>query len=92
MRVLGEDIATFASLVPTHYAMMLALPQATRAQLNLDRITKLMISSAPARPEAKRAIMEMFPDAGLFELYWPGAGSVGRAVKLIRLSFRTQPG
>src|SRR5580704_7781757 len=48
-RVLGEGVATFTSLVPTHYAMMLALPQATRAQLNLDRVAKLMISSAPAR-------------------------------------------
>ena len=28
-----------------------------------------MISSAPARSDAKRAIMEMFPHAGLFELY-----------------------
>ena len=69
VRVLGEGVATFTSLVPTHYAMMLALPHATRAQLNLDRVAKLMISSAPARPDAKRAIMEMFPNAGLFELY-----------------------
>jgi fatty-acyl-CoA synthase len=68
-RVLGEGVATFTSLVPTHYAMMLALSQATRARLNLDRVAKLMISSAPARPDAKRAIMEMFPSAGLFELY-----------------------
>jgi fatty-acyl-CoA synthase len=68
-RVLGEGVATFTSMVPTHYALMLALPQATRAQLNLDRIAKLMISSAPARPDTKRAIMEMFPNAGLFELY-----------------------
>jgi fatty-acyl-CoA synthase len=68
-RVLGEGVATFTSMVPSHYAMMLALPQATRAELNLDRIAKLMISSAPARPDTKRAIMEMFPNAGLFELY-----------------------
>src|SRR5262249_44690204 len=36
-RVLGEGLATFTSLVPTHYAMMLALPQETRARLNFDR-------------------------------------------------------
>jgi fatty-acyl-CoA synthase len=69
VRVLAEGVATFTSLVPTHYAMMLALPETTRAQLNLDRIAKLMISSAPARSDTKRAIMEMFPNAGLFELY-----------------------
>ena len=28
-----------------------------------------MISSAPARVETKRAVMEMFPNSGLFELY-----------------------
>jgi fatty-acyl-CoA synthase len=80
VRVLGEGVATFTSLVPTHYAMMLALPEATRAQLNLDRVAKLMISSAPARPDAKRAIMEMFPNAGLFELY--GSTETGWATML----------
>jgi fatty-acyl-CoA synthase len=80
VRVLGEGVATFTSLVPTHYAMMLALPQATRAQLNLDRVAKLMISSAPARMDAKRAIMEMFPNAGLFELY--GSTETGWATML----------
>jgi fatty-acyl-CoA synthase len=79
-RVLGEGVATFTSLVPTHYAMMLALPHARRAQLNLDRIAKLMISSAPARPDVKRAIMEMFPNAGLFELY--GSTETGWATML----------
>jgi fatty-acyl-CoA synthase len=79
-RVLGEGVATFTSMVPTHYAMMLALPQATRAQLTLDRIAKLMISSAPARPDTKRAIMEMFPNAGLFELY--GSTETGWATML----------
>ena len=69
VRVLGEGGATFTSLVPTHYIMMLALPHATRAHLDLDRVTKLMISSAPARPDTKRAVMEMFPNSGLFELY-----------------------
>ncbi len=69
VRALGEGVATFTSMVPTHYAMMLALPQTKRAQFNLSRVAKLMISSAPARPDTKRAIMEMFPNAGLFELY-----------------------
>jgi fatty-acyl-CoA synthase len=80
VRVLGEGLATFTSLVPTHYSMMLALPHSTRAQLKLDRVAKLMISSAPARPDVKRAIMEMFPNAGLFELY--GSTETGWATML----------
>ena len=61
--------ATFTSLVPTHYIMMLGLPAAARERHDLGRVTKLMISSAPARADTKRAVMEMFPNSGLFELY-----------------------
>ncbi len=46
-----------------------------RDRYNLDRVTKLMISSAPARQETKRAVMELFPNSGLFELY--GATETG---------------
>lgn len=69
VRVLGEGTSTFTSLVPTHFTMMLALPEAARPREQLARVTKLMISSAPARPETKRAVMEMFENSGLFELY-----------------------
>ena len=68
-RTLAGSGATFTSLVPTHYIMMLGLPQAVRGKYNFDRVTKLMISSAPARRETKREVMEMFPNSGLFELY-----------------------
>jgi fatty-acyl-CoA synthase len=75
VKTLAEGGSTFTSLVPTHYIMMLGLPQATRAKYNCDAVTKLMISSAPARPETKREVMEMFPNSGLFELY--GATETG---------------
>jgi len=80
VRTLAEGGAAFTSLVPTHYTTMLALPAAVRARYNLDRVTKLMISSAPARPETKRAVMEMFRHSGLFELY--GATEIGWATML----------
>ena len=69
VRTLAEGGATFTSLVPTHYSMMLDLPAAMRARYNVDAISKLMISSAPARRETKLAIMEYFKNSGLFELY-----------------------
>ena len=69
VRTLAEGRATFTSLVPTHYSMMLDLPAATRARYNVDGVTKLMISSAPARRETKLAIMDYFKNSGLFELY-----------------------
>jgi acyl-CoA synthetase (AMP-forming)/AMP-acid ligase II len=69
IRALAEKGASFTSLVPTHYIMMLGLSEATRAKLKLDAVEKLMISSAPARPDTKRAVMEMFRSSGLYELY-----------------------
>jgi acyl-CoA synthetase (AMP-forming)/AMP-acid ligase II len=75
VRTLAEGGSTFTSLVPTHYIMMLGLPESVRAKYNFDAVTKLMISSAPARPETKREVMEMFPNSGLFELY--GATETG---------------
>ncbi|EWY40765.1 long-chain fatty acid--CoA ligase [Skermanella stibiiresistens SB22] len=69
LRIFGEMGATFTSLVPTHYGMMLEVPTSQRERFRFDRVDKLMISSAPARAETKRAVMEMFPNSGLFELY-----------------------
>ena len=65
LRALGESGATFTSLVPTHYILMLALSASERSGLDLTRMAKLMISSAPARPDTKQAVMEMFPNSGL---------------------------
>ncbi|WP_323048374.1 class I adenylate-forming enzyme family protein [Paraburkholderia sp.] len=75
VRTLAEGGSTFTSLVPTHYIMMLGLSDAVRGKYNFDQVTKLMISSAPARPETKRQVMQMFPNSGLFELY--GATETG---------------
>jgi fatty-acyl-CoA synthase len=69
VRTLADGGATFTSLVPTHYIMMLGLPDAVRARYNVDAVTKLMISSAPARRDTKVAIMNFFRNSGLFELY-----------------------
>ena len=69
LRTMGETGTTFTSLVPTHYSMILDVPSAERGKSNFERVEKLMISSAPARVDTKRAVMEMFPNTGLFELY-----------------------
>lgn len=69
VRTLAEGGSTFTSLVPTHYIMMLGLSAAIREKYDLSRVAKLMISSAPARQDTKRAVMEMFRNSGLFELY-----------------------
>ena len=69
LKAFGEMGVTFSSLVQTHYPMMLDVPGAKRGAADFGRVEKLMVSSAPARVETKRAIMEMFPNSGLFELH-----------------------
>jgi len=80
VRTLAEGGSSFTSLVPTHYIMMNALPASVREKYDLGRVTKLMISSAPARQDTKRELMDMFRNSGLFELY--GATEVGWATML----------
>jgi len=69
LRTLAREHVTFTSLVPTHYIMMLDLPDAAKQGLDLSRVGKLLISSAPARRETKLAILQLFPNGRLFELY-----------------------
>lgn len=69
LRTIGEMGITFTSLVPTHYMMMLDVPEEARGAAGVEAVERLMISSAPARAETKRAVMEMFPNSGLYELY-----------------------
>ena len=69
IKTLAEMRVTFTSLVPTHYIMMLALPEAVKAKYDVDCVKKLMISSAPARRDTKLAIMEYFKNSQLYEAY-----------------------
>lgn len=69
LRTIGEMGVTFSSLVPTHFSMMLDVPEARRGEADFASVEKLMVSSAPAHVDLKRRVMEMFPNSGLFELY-----------------------
>jgi fatty-acyl-CoA synthase len=69
LATLASEKITLTSLVPTHYIMMLALPVETKQKYNVDRVEKLMISSAPARKDTKLAILEHFRNGRLYELY-----------------------
>ena len=69
LKTLAEERVTFTSLVPTHFIMMLGLPAAPKARYNTDGVSKLLISSAPARRETKLAVMEQFRNTRLLEGY-----------------------
>jgi fatty-acyl-CoA synthase len=69
LRTLAGDRFTFTSLVPTHYIMMLALSETVKRGFDVDSLTKLLISSAPARRETKLALLEYFQNSQLYEGY-----------------------
>jgi acyl-CoA synthetase (AMP-forming)/AMP-acid ligase II len=69
LRAMADYRATFTSLVPTHYIMMLALSESVRANHDVDCVRRLLISSAPARKDTKLAIMDYFKNSQLFEIY-----------------------
>jgi acyl-CoA synthetase (AMP-forming)/AMP-acid ligase II len=60
---------TFCSLVPTHYNLILNLPEAARTKHDLSSVRKLLCSSAPARQETKKGILKVFPGVQLYEGY-----------------------
>ncbi len=69
LATLSREHITFTSLVPTHYIMMLGLPEATKARYDVSAVHKLMVSSAPVRKDTKLAILDHFRNAQLHELY-----------------------
>ncbi len=69
LRTIEKYKITFTSLVPTHYIMMLALPDDVKSNIDVSSIRQLLVSSAPARKDLKLAIMEYFKNAELWEAY-----------------------
>ena len=69
LRTLCDDRFTFTSLVPTHYIMMLGLPESVKRKLNVESVAKLLVSSAPARQDTKLALMDYFRRSQLYEAY-----------------------
>ncbi|MBW2029365.1 MAG: AMP-binding protein [Deltaproteobacteria bacterium] len=81
LRTIERYKITFTSLVPTHYIMMLALPDEVKKSIDVSSIRQLLISSAPARKDLKLAIMDYFKNAELWEAY---GSTEGGLVTLLR--------
>jgi acyl-CoA synthetase (AMP-forming)/AMP-acid ligase II len=69
IRTLNAHKITFTSLVPTHYIMMLSLPDELKNRYDMATVRKLLVSSAPARKETKLSIMDYFKNSELYEAY-----------------------
>ena len=69
LKTISEFKITFTSLVPTHYIMILALPDEIKQKYDVSSVRQLLISSAPARKDLKLAIMDYFKSVELWEAY-----------------------
>jgi acyl-CoA synthetase (AMP-forming)/AMP-acid ligase II len=69
LRTLAQEQITFTSLVPTHYIMMLSLPEDVKNKYDVSCVRKLLCSSAPARKDTKLAILDHFKNSELYEAY-----------------------
>jgi len=67
--IIDKEKITFTSLIPTHYAILLSVPEEERKKYDTSSIKSLLCSSAPVRKQTKLEIMKEFPNAGLFEAY-----------------------
>jgi acyl-coenzyme A synthetase/AMP-(fatty) acid ligase len=81
LRTIEKYKITYTSLVPTHYIMLLALPDEVKNSVDVSSVRQLLISSAPARKDLKLAIMDYFKNAELWEAY---GSTEGGLVTLLR--------
>lgn len=69
LATLSQEKVTFTSLVPTHYIMLLSLPETIKKKYDVSSVGKLLVSSAPARRDTKMEILDYFKNGRLYELY-----------------------
>ncbi len=69
LQTFSEEKITFTSLIPTHYNLILNVPEDVRRRFDFSSVRKLLCSSAPARGEVKKGIVKYFPNVELFEAY-----------------------
>ncbi|MFX0084826.1 MAG: class I adenylate-forming enzyme family protein, partial [Candidatus Hodarchaeota archaeon] len=69
LQIFDREKITFTSLIPTHYNLILELPDEVKTKYDLSSVRTLLTSSAPATKEMKYGVMELFKGVRLFEAY-----------------------
>lgn len=69
LQVFDREKITFTSLIPTHYNLILTLPDEIKNKYDLSSVHTLLTSSAPATKEMKYGVMDLFKGVRLFEAY-----------------------
>jgi len=69
LELIDREKITFSSLIPTHYALILSVPDEVKRRFDGSSMKQIMCSSAPVRQQTKLDIMKFFKNAALFEAY-----------------------
>ncbi len=69
LKVIHEEKITFTSMIPTHYNIILSLPDEVIARYDITSIRSLLTSSAPATEYMKHEVIALFDGVDLFEAY-----------------------
>ncbi len=69
LEVIDREKPTFSSMIPTHYNLILNIPEDVSNRYDVSSISCLLCSSAPVRAQTKLDIMEFFAGCALFEAY-----------------------
>jgi len=69
LEIIQRERITFISLIPTHYNILLGVPEEEWKRYDVSPIRKLLCSSAPALGEIKKRVMARFEGVELYEAY-----------------------
>jgi len=69
LKIIAREKITFTSMIPTHYNLILSLPEKVKKKYNLSCVRTLLTSSAPATKQMKLDVMNLFDKTELFEAY-----------------------
>ncbi len=69
LKIINREKITFTSMIPTHYNLILSLPEEVKQKYDLSSVTSLLTSSAPATKQMKLDVMNLFNKTKLFEAY-----------------------
>lgn len=69
LQIIEREKITFTSLIPTHYNLILSLPDTVKGKYDVSSMRSILCSSAPVWKRTKLEIMDFFKDVELFEAY-----------------------
>ncbi len=69
LKIIDREKITFTSMIPTHYNLILGLPEEIKKKYDLSSVQALLTSSAPAPKQMKLDVMKLFNKTKLFEAY-----------------------